>query len=88
MLVCASRVALTITCLAGVPAARPDGLGQPHAGTVPLPSPPSSWVLVLAVTAGLGAWAGLDWWRGLVAVLLAGWWSSCCSAASYAASVG
>src|SRR6185312_6942195 len=34
VLVCASRVALAITCLRGVPAARPDGLGLPHAGTV------------------------------------------------------
>ena len=71
-LVCVSRVALTITCLAGVPAARPDGLGQPHAGTVPLPFAALSWVLATAVTAGLGAWVGFEWWRGALGVVLAG----------------
>lgn len=72
VLVCVSRVALTITCLAGVPAARRDGLGQPHAGTVPLPLALLSWLLATVLTAALVAWAGLDWWRGAVAVLLAG----------------
>ncbi len=71
-LVCASRVALTITCLSGVRAARSDGLGQPHAGTVPLLPAGLSWVVVAVVTAGLVEWVGLDWWRGVLAVLLAG----------------
>ena len=71
-LVCASRTVLTITCLTGVPAARPDGLGLPHSGTVARPAALAVWVLVTAVTAGLVAWVGLDWWHGPVAVLLAG----------------
>jgi adenosylcobinamide-GDP ribazoletransferase len=71
-LVCASRAALTITCLAGVPAARRDGLGLPHAGTVALPVAVTSWMLVTAITAGFVAWTGRDWWRGVLAVLLAG----------------
>lgn len=72
VLVCVSRVALTITCLDGVPAARRDGLGLPHAGTVPLPFAVLSWVLVTGLTAALAGWVGFDWWRGVVAALLAG----------------
>lgn len=72
VLVCVSRVALTITCLSGVPAARRDGLGQPHAGTVPLSLALPSWGLATVVTAALVSWVGLDWWRGVVAVLVAG----------------
>lgn len=71
-LVCASRAALTITCLSDVPAARSDGLGHPHAGAVSLPGAIGSWVLVTVVTAGLVVWSGGDWWRALVAVLLTG----------------
>lgn len=71
-LVCASRAALTITCLSGVPAARTDGLGSPHASSVSLPVALAVWGVLLAVTGGLGAWTGLPWWRGSLAVLLAG----------------
>lgn len=69
-LVCASRSALTITCMSGVPAARAEGLGRPHAGTVPLGWAVASWILVASVTTGLVLWSGGDWWRALVAVLL------------------
>jgi adenosylcobinamide-GDP ribazoletransferase len=72
VLVCASRAALTITCLAGVPAARRDGLGLPHAGTVGRPAAVASWVAVAVTVAASAWWADLDWWRGVVAVLLAG----------------
>lgn len=71
VLVCASRVALTITCLRGVPAARPDGLGLPHAGTVAPVVAALSWLVAAVGVAGLVGWAGGDWWRGLVAVGLA-----------------
>lgn len=71
-LVCASRVALTITCLTGVPAARTDGLGLPHAGTVSWPLALAAWGILLVVTGVLGAWVGFPWWRGALAVLLAG----------------
>jgi adenosylcobinamide-GDP ribazoletransferase len=37
VLVCLSRCALWIVCCAGVPAARPDGLGHLYTGTVPMP---------------------------------------------------
>lgn len=72
VLVCASRAALTITCLSGVPAARSDGLGHPHAGAVSLPRAIGSWALVTVVIGGLVVWSGGDWWRALVAVLLTG----------------
>lgn len=35
VLVCASRASLTLACVRGVPAARPDGLGATHVGSVP-----------------------------------------------------
>ncbi|MEV3980229.1 adenosylcobinamide-GDP ribazoletransferase [Nonomuraea sp. NPDC049758] len=54
----AGRLALTWACRAGVPAARPGGLGAMVAGTV---SDPAAWLATaaaLAVTAGLGLAAG------------------------------
>ncbi|NYE38559.1 adenosylcobinamide-GDP ribazoletransferase [Nocardioides cavernae] len=36
VLVCASRASLTVACVRGVPAARPDGLGATHVGSVPV----------------------------------------------------
>jgi adenosylcobinamide-GDP ribazoletransferase len=72
LLVCASRVALTITCLSGVPAARADGLGLPHAGTVGPLAAVVVWLATATVVTGIAAWVGLDAWRGLLAVVLAG----------------
>ncbi len=75
VLVCVSRVALTITCLRGVPAARADGLGLPHAGTVAPGVAAVSWLVAAALVGVLvdwaGPWLGLDWWRGPLAVALA-----------------
>jgi len=62
VLVCASRVALTITCARGVPAARPDGLGASHAGSVPLPVVVAAWLAVGAVSTATLTWAGGCWW--------------------------
>lgn len=58
--VCAltARLALTLACLPGVPAARPDGLGAAVAGTVPLPRALTAAVLVTAVCAGAGTALG------------------------------
>lgn len=72
VLVCVSRVALTITCVRGVPAARPDGLGQPHTGTVSPLAALVSWLLAAVVVAVLASWVGFAAWRGLLAVVLAG----------------
>ena len=44
--VCCSRVALCLTCVRGVPAARGDGLGVAVAGSVPRVEPAGSWLAV------------------------------------------
>jgi adenosylcobinamide-GDP ribazoletransferase len=71
VLVCVSRVALTITCLRGVPAARADGLGQPHSGTVSPLAAVLSWLVAAVLVALLAGWVGLPAWRGAVAAVLA-----------------
>ncbi|WP_374983440.1 adenosylcobinamide-GDP ribazoletransferase [Streptomyces fradiae] len=53
-----ARLALTLACRAGVPAARPEGLGAVVAGTVPVRAALAAGVLVAAVCAGAGALAG------------------------------
>ncbi len=68
--VVASRGALAVCCVPGVPSARPQGLGATVAGTVPV-----RWAAAAtAVSAsGLGVvadLAGLPWWSGPLAVLL------------------
>ena len=71
VLVCASRVALTLTCLTQVPAAREDGLGQPHAGTVSPFAAVVSWLVAGVVVTAVVGWTGLPAWRGALAVVLA-----------------
>jgi adenosylcobinamide-GDP ribazoletransferase len=60
LLICGSRLALTVGCATGVPSARSDGLGAAVAGTVPRWAAALAWslfaVLTLAVQAG---WPGL-----------------------------
>ncbi|GAA1844873.1 adenosylcobinamide-GDP ribazoletransferase [Microlunatus capsulatus] len=51
VLVCASRAALVVVCRAGVPAARPSGLGAAVAGTVPTALAAAVWVVVAALLA-------------------------------------
>lgn len=68
-LVCASRCALLLTCAAGVPGARSDGLGGDYAGAVPRLATLLGWGLVTVVIAGLVAWTGADWWRAPIAVV-------------------
>lgn len=64
--VCLSRAALSICCVAGVPAARASGLAVSFAGTVSRLSALATWVLVLGAGLGLAVAAELPWWRGLV----------------------
>jgi adenosylcobinamide-GDP ribazoletransferase len=71
LLVCASRVALTITCLRGVPAARPEGLGASHAGSVPRLVAVAVWLAVAAVSTATAAWADDTWWHVLIGFALA-----------------
>ncbi len=63
------RLAITLGCVRGVPAARADGLGAAVAGSVP------AWALVaLSVSwagaaSAVGLLAGLPWWAGSLAML-------------------
>ena len=71
VLVCAARVAVTITCARGVPAARPDGLGASHAGSVPRPVAIAAWLAVGAVAAATLAWADGTWWHVVIGFVVA-----------------
>lgn len=71
LLVCVSRCALAITCAAGVPGARPEGLGGSFVGVVPVVAAAVSWVVATVLVSAVASWAGVDWWRGLVAIALA-----------------
>jgi adenosylcobinamide-GDP ribazoletransferase len=55
------RVAITLACLRGVPAARPDGLGATVAGSVPVPGGvalATGWVVLAAGAVGAAHGAG------------------------------
>ncbi len=65
--ICGSRLALTVSCAAGVPAARPDGLGSAVAGTVPRSVALVEW----AAFAVLLALLLRPWWLGAAVALAA-----------------
>ncbi|MFI1967814.1 adenosylcobinamide-GDP ribazoletransferase [Streptomyces cinnamoneus] len=68
----AARCALTLASRAGVPAARPEGLGAAVAGTVPLPAALTATALSAGAAAAAGALLGrYGAVHGAVAVLLA-----------------
>lgn len=68
----AARLALTLAARAGVPAARPEGLGAAVAGVVPVRSAVIAGVLVTLGAAGAGAFFGAyDIARTAVSVLAA-----------------
>ena len=69
--VCASRAALVVCCMQGVHAARPDGLGRTYADTVPRSVVVALWLVTAAVLAGAGTWAGVPWWQGALAAVVA-----------------
>ena len=76
LLVCASRSALALACVRGVPAARADGLGVTHVGSVPVVAAVASLVVTGVVVglagAGLGSpWSTLLGLAAMVAVVLA-----------------
>jgi adenosylcobinamide-GDP ribazoletransferase len=71
VLLCLARSSLLISCLRGIPAARP-GLGATVAGVV---SPPAAVICgcsAAALAAGSSALSGRPWWQGVAGVLLAG----------------
>lgn len=71
VVLCASRAALVVCCARGVPSARPGGLGDTYTRTVARPVVLVVWLLAAAAVTAAGLWAGLDWWRGPLATLLA-----------------
>ena len=72
VLLCLGRCSLSITCVAGVPAARPGGLGATVAGTVPGSVALGSGLVACGVAAAVLALSGRPWWQGPAAVVLAG----------------
>jgi adenosylcobinamide-GDP ribazoletransferase len=62
----AGRLAITVACRRGVPAARPEGLGALVAGTVPLPA--AALIAVLVAGAAAAATPGRPW-QGPAAVV-------------------
>ncbi len=76
-----SRVALTVLCVRGVPAARPGGLGAAVAGAVPVAVAAVAWLIAtvaffaIALVVGRESW----WWLAPVGVLAAagGWLKVC-----------
>lgn len=56
--VCASRAALCLICVRGVPAARDDGLGVAVAGSVPRLAAVACWLAVLLIMTAAAAWSG------------------------------
>ena len=71
VLVCCSRAVLALACRAGVPAARPSGLGAAVASTVPAWAAGLTWVVVAAVLALLWPLLGGGWPAGLLTAGLA-----------------
>lgn len=71
VLLCLARSSLLITCLAGVPAARPGGLGAVVAGVVSRSRAVAGGAVAAAVAAGALWLSDRPWWQGPVAVLVA-----------------
>jgi len=73
LLVCASRACLAIACVSGVPAARADGLGATHIGSVPVVGALLSLALTIVLVALAGFVLGSVWplLVGLVLMLAA-----------------
>lgn len=66
-----SRAALVICCARGVPSARPGGLGEVYAGSLPRTFATVVWLLAGLALAAVCEWAGLPLWRGVLAAALA-----------------
>jgi adenosylcobinamide-GDP ribazoletransferase len=69
-LICLSRAALSIACRQGVRPARPEGLGQAVAGSVPQWAAGVTAILALALLAALASWRGQPWWVGVVGAVV------------------
>lgn len=71
VLVCLSRAALLFGCVAGVPAARPDGLGALVAGSVGVPATVLSWLVGVAAATAVAVLTGQAPWVPVVGSVLA-----------------
>jgi adenosylcobinamide-GDP ribazoletransferase len=69
-LVCLSRCSLLLTCAAGVPSARTEGLGATVSGVVPRPVVALGVLLAAGAGCGLAVLSGQFWWWGLAAVVV------------------
>lgn len=68
VLVCLSRTALSVACAAGVPSARPSGLGATVAGVVPRPAAAVGLIFAAGVAAAVMIPTRSPWWLGVLAV--------------------
>lgn len=66
-----ARCALLITCAAGVPAARPGGLGATIAGVVPRIAAVAGGVVAATIASLAMTLSGRPWWQGMLAIVLA-----------------
>jgi adenosylcobinamide-GDP ribazoletransferase len=71
VLLCLARCSLLIGCAAGVPAARPAGLGALVAGVVPRAVGVIGGVSAAAAASGVMVLSDRPWWRGALCVLVA-----------------
>lgn len=73
LLVCASRACLALACVRGVPAARTDGLGAVHIGSVPVLGALASLVVAVVLVGLAGHVLGSAWpaVAGLVLMIVA-----------------
>lgn len=69
--VCVSRSALSLCCVRGVRPAREDGLGRTFTQTVSPLVAAIVWIGSAAALAAAAWWAGIEWWRGAIAALVA-----------------
>lgn len=70
VVVAVSRTGLLLACRAGVPAARPEGLGATVAGSVQPALAATGGLVSALVLVGAVAMIGRPWWIGVLAVLV------------------
>ena len=68
VLVCASRAALALTCMDGIPPAREDGLGVTYTQTVPRFIAAAVWIAVAAIVSATFEISDMPWWHGALGV--------------------
>ncbi len=66
-----ARSSLLVTCAAGLPAARPGGLGAIVVGVVPRSVSLAGLLLTATVASAIGVLSGRPWWQGFLAAAVA-----------------